>query len=251
MSQAFRNFGSRAKRFSATLVSALYPPLCLACGEELSEDGFCARCWSETQFILGTVCDSCGTPLLGEKLKEAIHCDSCLKQPAEWQRGRAAALYDGGAAKVIMSLKYADRWDLAGPLADYMITAGRDVLVADIVVPVPLHWRRLISRKYNQAALLSGKISQRESLLHIPDLLVRKKRTVVQKGMDRDTRFENQTEAIGINRKYEDLIAGKRILLVDDVMTTGATLSACALALKNAGSGDVNILVFARVAKPL
>lgn len=238
------------KQLWQKLVESIYPPLCLSCGTELQTDGFCGSCWQETKFITGLVCDACGTPLLGEDENSAF-CDTCLKDPPSWQRGRAAAVYHGGAAKSVMALKYADRWDLAKPLANYMTSTEPSVLETDIVVPVPLHWARLFKRKYNQAALLSREVARRLDQTHIPDLLIRKKRTTIQKSMDREARFQNLQNAFSVSPKYKASIQGQRILLIDDVMTTGATLSACANALKASGSGDVNVLVFARVAKPI
>ena len=233
------------------LISALYPPLCLACRDEVEDEGFCGSCWAETDFIVGNICDACGAPLFSDDASSTAYCDTCLASPPDWQRGRAAVLYNGGGARVIMALKYADRWDLAKPLAHFMISAARDILPADIVAPVPLHWRRLFTRKYNQAALLSAAVSDKLDTKHIPDLLHRHKHTVVQKDMNRETRLQNQMNAISMNPKFKDAVQNKRILLIDDVMTTGATLSACADACKSAGSRDVNVLVFARVAKPL
>jgi len=232
------------------LIESLYPPLCLGCSTEISTDGFCGACWQETHFINGLVCDACGTPLLGDANTTA-YCDTCLNEPPSWQRGRAAAIYNGGAAKSVMALKYADRWDLAKPLAKFMLATDPSVLETDLVAPVPLHWSRLLRRKYNQAALLSQTISDTLDKPHIPDLLVRRKRTTIQKSMDREQRFDNLKDAFDLNARFGRRVQGKSVLLIDDVMTTGATLSACAKALKAAGSGDVNVLVFARVAKPL
>jgi len=244
-------FAERLKSGSGVLaqkiVRMLFPPQCLSCSEELETEGFCGKCWRETQFITGTKCDACGVMLAGEE-EDGLYCDTCLREPSKWQRGRAAAVYHGGAAKSVMALKYADRWDLARPLARYMLKVGEPVLKADIVAPVPLHWTRLMRRKFNQAALLSKEIALATRQEHLPDLLVRNRITVIQKSMDREERKKNLQNAFSVNSKLEKRLKGKRILLIDDVMTSGATLSECADACKRAGSGDVNVLVFARVA---
>ena len=239
---------STTKTMSEQLVRALFPPQCLACSVELDTDGFCGKCWGETQFITGAVCDACGVMLEGDH-EAGEFCDICLRDPPQWQRGRAAAVYYGGAAKSVMALKYGDRWDLARPLAQYMIAAGAPVLDADIIAPVPLHWTRMAKRKFNQASLLSNEISKAKGIAHIPDLLRRVRKTKIQKSMDREERFDNLREAFEVSKSYQSKIAGQRVLLVDDVMTSGATLSACAAACRAHGSGDVNVLVFARVAQ--
>ena len=229
------------------IVRTLLPPQCLSCSEELETEGFCGKCWGETQFITGAKCDACGVMLAGEE-EDGLFCDTCLKEPPKWQRGRAAALYHGGAAKSVMALKYADRWDLARPLAKYMLNAGEPVLQADIVAPVPLHWTRLLRRKFNQAALLSKEIAMATGQEHLPDLLFRNRITAIQKSMDRVERQRNLKDAFSVNSKFKKYLKGKRILLIDDVMTSGATLSECADSCKRVGSNDVNVLVFARVA---
>ena len=229
------------------LKHGIYPPLCMSCSAETDSDGLCAECWTNTQFIEGNICDCCGTPLPGDD--DGIHCDSCLKYPPAWDRGRAAVVYDGGGRRIALALKHGDRLDLAKPSARWMVSNGIDVLNVDIIVPVPLHWSRFLKRRYNQAALLGASVSKITSIKQIPDMLVRHKRTPAQKGLSRSERLENQRGAIKINKRLQPVIKGSNVLLIDDVMTTGATLSACAEACKEAGSADVNVLVFARVAR--
>lgn len=193
------------------------------------------------------MCDSCGAPLPGAS--DEFHCDACLRFPPSWKRGRAAVVYDGGGRRIILALKHGDRLDLAKSAAKWMVSKGEDVLDVDVMVPVPLHWTRFLKRRYNQAAVLSAAISKETEIENIPDLLIRHRRTSMQKGMSRTERFENQRGALKLNKRFQDTIKGKRVLLVDDVMTTGATLSACAEVCRAAGSEDVNVLVFARVAR--
>jgi len=183
---------------------------------------------------------------------DGIPCDDCLRRPPAWKQGRAIAVYHGGARRISLALKHGDRLDMGPVMARWMIDAGRDVLQsADIIAPVPLHWTRLVKRRYNQAAELSKRIAQQAGVQHIPDLLTRFKRTSMQVQMSRDDRFENQRAALRVTPRFEQAIQKKRILLVDDVMTTGATLSACAEACMSADADHVNVLVFARVARPL
>lgn len=229
------------------VLQAVYPALCMSCGKETDSAGLCAVCWAQTQFIEGHVCDCCGVPLPGDA--DHVHCDACLKYPPAWQRGRAAVLYDGGGRRIALALKHGDRLDLAKGVAQWMVYNADDLLGVDLIVPVPLHWTRFFKRKYNQAAILSEAVSKRTGIRHVPDILLRNKATPMQKGLSRAERLKNQRGSICANNRYKDAVLGRKILLIDDVMTTGATLSACAEVLKEAGSKDVNVLVFARVAR--
>jgi predicted amidophosphoribosyltransferase len=165
-------------------------------------------------------------------------------------RGRAALLYRDNARKLVLALKHGDRTDLARPAAQWMMRVARPLLQPGMVVaPVPLHWLRLLTRRYNQAALLSSRIATASGLAHCPDLLVRARNTRSQEGRDRDARFRNVGGAFRIPPRHREKIAGRPVLLVDDVMTSGATLAAGAEACRAAGAASVSVLVLARVAK--
>jgi ComF family protein len=188
--------------------------------------------------------------MLGEP--DGVPCDDCLYHPKPWSQGRAVAVYAGGARRITMGLKHGDRLDMGPTLARWMASAGADVLAqSDIVAPVPLHWTRLLKRRYNQAVEISRHLVIGHNVEHIPDLLTRTKRTSMQKDMTRDERFENQRNALKVTDRFTDSMRRKRVLIIDDVMTTGATLSACAEVCISAGAANVNVLVFARVARPL
>ena len=151
---------------------------------------------------------------------------------------------------MVLALKHADRIDLARPAARWMAAIAGPILQPGMLVaPVPLHWLRLLRRKYNQAALLSGHVAEQTGLDHCPDLLLRTRRTPSQEGRDRDGRFANLAEALRANPRRSDRMQGRPVLLIDDVMTSGATLAAAADACLGAGSGPVSVLVMARVAK--
>jgi len=229
----------------------LYPPQCLSCGALVTTDfGLCGTCWRDTPFITGLVCDRCGVPLPGEDPGHPVLCDDCRTIARPWARGRAALLYKDNGRRIVLALKHGDRLDYARPAAGWMWRAAVPILVPDmVVVPVPLHWLRLLKRRYNQAALLSGALAKAAGLAHCPDLLARRRNTQSQEGRDRDGRFANLVDALRLNPARGHLIKGRPVLLVDDVMTSGATLAAATEACLASGATEVSVVVLARVAK--
>lgn len=230
----------------------IFPPQCVSCGDLVeSEFSLCGPCWRDTWFVAGLVCDLCGAPLPGEEEDGAtVHCDDCLRTPRPWQRGRAALIYKDNARRLVLALKHGDRTDLARPAARWMLQAARALLSPDLlVVPVPLHRWRLLRRRYNQAALLGRGIAQGAGLDFCPDLLLRPNRTAIHDGMGFEQRFANMASAIVANGARTRLARGRRILLIDDVMTSGATLGAAAEACHAAGAKEVLTLTLARAVK--
>lgn len=229
----------------------IFPPRCIACGGAVDDDfGLCGACWRETPFIAGHVCDACGSPLPGEADGQGDLCDDCLAMPRPWAQGRAALLYRDSARRMVLALKHGDRLDLVGPMASWLHRAAAPLLRPDMVVaPVPLHRFRLLRRRYNQSALLSQALARRAGLTGCADLLQRRRATPSQEGRDRSARFANLAGAIRVHPRRAALVAGRPVLLVDDVMTSGATLAAAAEACLDAGASTVSVLVLARVAK--
>lgn len=229
----------------------LYPPQCISCGEAVISDfGLCIACWQATPFISGLVCDQCGTPLPGQDRRERVLCDDCLTIARPWEKGRAALIYGDNARSLVLALKHGDRMDLARPAAAWMAKVAEPILKPDmLVVPVPLHWLRLFRRKYNQAALLSKAIAALAGLAHCPDALVRRRPTGSQDGKTRDGRFANLLDAFAVPPRRKVVVRGRDIVLVDDVMTSGATFAAATEALFTAGARSVSVLSLARVAK--
>ena len=238
----------------ARMQSALelvYPNQCVLCDELVEEgSGLCGPCWRETPFVAGVVCDKCGTPLMGESDGHAVHCDDCMAFPRPWNRGRAALVYGGKGRRMVLSLKHGDRQDIAGPAARWMHRAAGPLMSPEtVLVPVPLHWMRMLKRRYNQSALLATAIAKSAGVQVSPRALQRARNTDRQDGKSLDQRFANMGDAIRPHPKYGVLMKGRPVVLVDDVMTTGATLSACTDACLSAGAAQVDIVTLARVAK--
>lgn len=234
-----------------SVIRAIYPAQCVACDvPTVAEFGLCGSCWGDAQFIGGLVCDTCGTPLPGDDCGEIVQCDDCMTIARPWDRGRAALVYTGVGRRLVLSLKHGDRTDLARPAALWMTRVIRPLLNDDtVLVPVPLHWIRLARRRYNQAALLAHALGHAVERPVCADALLRPKNTKSLEGHNRDARFAVLAGAIVPNPKRAAQIDGKSVLLVDDVMTSGATLAACAEAAKAAGAANVSIVTLARVVK--
>lgn len=231
-----------------TIVSAVYPSVCLGCGEMVDSDfGLCGSCWRDTWFIGGCVCDGCGVPLLGEDEAETF-CDSCLTAPRPWRKARAAILYRGMGRKLVLGLKHGDRQDVVRPAANWLRVAARDLLIDPncLIAPIPLHWLRRLKRRYNQSALLAQALAQQTGYGWCPDLLLRPRMTPSLEGKSREERFDTLKGSITINPRRRRQMIGRSVLLIDDVMTSGATFSAASRACLDAGAEHVNVLALAR-----
>lgn len=236
--------------FLQTALHMIYPSHCVLCDEILEANhALCAACWRDTPFISGLACDTCGQGLHGES-KTIEQCDDCQSIARPWDKGRAAFEYSENGRRLVLSLKHGDRQDLVLPAAKWMCRSGADILQsADVLVPVPLHWSRLVMRRFNQAAILAQRIGHQTGIKTVPDGLVREKRTGDQNGKSVEERFKNLKGVISPNPKRIDQIAGKRVVLIDDVMTSGATLAASTEACFAAKAAAVSVLVLARVTK--
>ena len=215
-----------------------------------SDFGLCGTCWRDTPFIGGTVCDACGVPLMGDPDGFRLECDDCMTTPRPWVQGRAALLYQDKARQLVLGLKYGDRSEIARPAGLWLARAGREFLKDGMLIaPVPLHWSRLLGRRYNQSALLAKSLAYQSGLAFCPDLLVRTKRTTPQDGKSAATRFADLEGTISAHPKRRHQMAARPVVLVDDVMTSGATLAACARACLAGGAREIYVLALARVAK--
>jgi ComF family protein len=224
------------------------PPLCPACREPVGDTaGLCAQCWAKLSPIERPFCERLGTPFVYDP-GPGILSMQAIADPPSYRRARAAVRYDEIARALVHAFKYGDRLDLAPTMGRWMARAGAELLSdADVVVPVPLHWRRLWARRFNQSALLAKIVGQKQRIEVVHDALKRVKATPQQVGLSKAERALNMQGAFRVEKNDRVKIAGRRVLLLDDVLTSGATVDTCSRALLRAGARHVDVLVFARV----
>lgn len=243
--------GALLRSGASGLVRLLYPPVCAGCGMFVAGSGaLCSTCWGSVRFIEKPFCEVSGAPF-DHDLGAGMVSPDVIANPPPYERARAAVFYDGAARKLAHGLKYSDRADLAGMMARWMMRAGRDVLDdSDVIVCVPLHRRRMFSRRYNQSAELARAIARLTGKQFEPGGLRRVRATRQQVGLGLMARQDNVRGAFAVPADRTPVIAGLRVLLVDDVLTTGSTVEAATRALLRAGAERVSVLTFARVASP-
>ncbi|HUF87082.1 MAG TPA: ComF family protein [Thermohalobaculum sp.] len=235
-----------------TLVEALFPPACPACrGETASAASLCAECWAGTLFLSGRGCSACGRDVPGLAAPgPGFLCDTCQAHPPGWDRGASVFAYEGAGRRLVLALKHGDRLDMLAMLGPWMARAGRRLVAeADLVVPVPMHWTRRLKRRFNQSEELARALCRAAGRADAlaPRLLRRQRRTASQDGRNRAARAENLRGAIALAPGAAAQLEGRRVLIVDDVLTTGATFDACAAACREAGAAGVDILALALV----
>ena len=236
------------RRGANLLLDAVLPPRCLACGVGVALPGhLCADCWMAVDFIAPPFCACCGAPFPHDFGPNAL-CIGCAGRPPVFDAARAAINYGAVGRKIILGFKHHDRTSAAPALANWLLQAGGELITrSDVISPVPLHWVRQFFRKYNQSALLARRLGDVTGLPVVPDLLVRTRRTAVQARLPRSKRVDNLRGAFAVKPSLCGFVAGRRVLLNDDVMTTGATVGACCKVLRNAGAAEIRVLTLARV----
>lgn len=232
-----------------TALRAVYPPECLACAAQVDREfALCADCWSQTPFILGAACDACGMALPGHSSAGVLHCDTCRQRPPLWDQGRAILSYGGIARQLVLGLKYGDRTDIARAAGPWFARALPSLDLDDpVLVPIPLFRGRLWRRRYNQSALLAQSIARVADIDILADALLRIRATPSLDGKSPAERHALLDGAIAPHPKRQ--VSGREVLLIDDVMTTGATLGAACNALRDAGAKKVSVMVLARAGK--
>ena len=242
------DFARPVLHFGRQLFDVILPPRCKKCGALVVEDdGLCSDCWASVTLLGPPCCASCGLPFDYDVGPGAL-CGACMAVPPSFDVARSALVYDDVSREMILRFKYGSDEALCRLFARWMVSAGADLFAAQsIIVPVPLHpWRR-IRRRFNQSALLATEIARLTGLPHDPLSLVRVKRTPSQGGLGRKARKLNVRGAFAVRPDRRERIAGRRIILIDDVWTSGATAEACIRACRRAGAGSVSLLTLARV----
>ena len=235
--------------FLKFILNFIFPPHCLVCNKNLfSNDGLCNDCLEQLQFITKPFCNCCGYPfdLQEYEVLNTFLCSKCLKKHYKFDKARSVVCYNDMSKNIILPFKHADKTRYKNFIANLLIKTGTELLKdTDIIIPVPIHFTRLLKRKYNQATLIGNVISKNTAITIYYDVLFRIKKTKSQGHLTVKQRQKNVLNAFTV--KNSDKIKGKNILLIDDVFTSGATLNECAKVLKKVGVKKIYILTFARV----
>jgi ComF family protein len=236
--------------FAATM-DALVPPTCPICRRFMQKQhGICGACWQDLNFITGPVCRITGHPMPVDLGAQTINLAAQMRPPP-YHMARAAFAYDGSAAELIKRFKFRDRVDLADFFAPHMLRCAAEMVQDGVIyVPVPLHRWRLLARRFNQSAALCRALARLSPYGVETNALRRIRATPHQIGLSRDARRRNLHGAFAVPEKYRPRLVGRTVILVDDVLTTGATVEACSKILKAAGVKQVEVLTIARVVMP-
>lgn len=247
-----RDLASTLKAVGHKLVDTVLPTQCVSCYQRTFDGGrVCASCWCELEFIEQPLCDRTGVPFAFDPGDGVVSLQA-LARPPVWQRARAGVVFDDASRKIIHALKYYDRFEVGDMMAQTMARAGADLLKdADFILPVPLHRYRLWKRRFNQAAHLAKMISEKSTIPTYNGLLLRARATRQQVGLQTKDRRDNVKGAFRVDEADRNKLYGAKVVLIDDVITTGATASACVQTLLDAGCQQVDVLVFALVNNPL
>jgi ComF family protein len=231
------------------LLNFLFPPQCLICDTVVVAQGtLCLECWNKVRFITDPFCACCGEPFDFTIGKDAL-CGGCLHERPPYGRGRSVFRYDEHSRALVLKLKYADQLHLSVIYGQWLTNFSKELIaVSDVIIPVPLHYWRFIGRRYNQSAILANALSKQCALPVLPDGLKRIRSTQPQPGLTRKQRRDNVKGAFIAHPRHIEQIKGKTVLLIDDVMTTSATIHECSRVLLKAGAMQVNVLTLARKA---
>ena len=243
----------RPGRLAAAALDLLLPPTCILCSASVDAPGLlCGACFGGLSAIGEPCCHCCGAPFeLAWHAIEGGLCQRCIDTPPPFERARAALNYDKASRRLVLPFKHGDRTEFAVILARLMARAGAQLLRdADIIVPVPLYRRRLFVRRYNQAALLARELGRMTGRSAILDALTRGRATATLGRKSAAERRDEVAGAFAVRARRANLLSGRRILLIDDVMTSGATAAACGDCLLEAGAAAVDVLVAVRVPDP-
>lgn len=228
----------------------ILPPRCIGTGEIVDKQGMIAPAlWQDLDFIAPPYCSQCGSPFdFEDSFEDTTLCGDCLTKPPVFDTARSALRYNDASRRLLLRFKYSDQQHAAVTFARWLHHAGlTELQSADYILPVPLHWRRFWQRRFNQSALLALALSRLTDIAVLPDILLRKRFTGPQKGLSRRARQKNVRMAFTVDPAKAWKIKDKHLILIDDVLTSGATANECAKLLKRKGAARVTVLTVARV----
>lgn len=245
-----KTFAEKIRVLGVKAVDTILPPRCVVSGEPVERQGMIApQVWAGLDFIETPFCVSCGLPFSFE-VEEGLLCAACLDHPPPFESARAALRYNDTSRDLILGFKHADKTFAVKAFAPWLRRTGVEVLEdADLLVPVPLHYWRLVARRYNQAALIAFELSREAKIECVSDALLRTRATASQGHMNAGERHENVKRAFAVNPRRKEALEGKTVILIDDVYTTGATVKECTKALLKGGVRAVHVLTLARVVR--
>lgn len=251
VSSVLQQMSEAGRRLGSGLLDVAVPLTCHGCRASVTAPGgLCPQCWGDLELVGAPVCDVYGTPMSHDAGPGAVSARA-IESPPGWHRARGAAVFNDASQRLVHALKYRDSHEVISTMARMMVQAGRDLLAeADVVAPVPLHRWRLWSRRYNQSALLAAEIARLSGKSYKADLLERVRNTRSQVGLGQGERSRNVKGAFRVQQRHVPLVAGANVVLIDDVMTSGATAGECARTLVKAGAGRAELIVFALVSTP-
>lgn len=236
----------KLRNFLISVGAVIMPSHCLICNKIIANGYFCAKDFSGLRFLTDPACAICFQPFEFEQGDGAC-CAACLAKKPKYERAIAVMRYDEISKKFIFSFKYFDRIDLSKFFAKLMLNQAKEmIMLADFIVPIPLHKKRLGQRKYNHSALIAKDLAKLTKIKLIYDLVTRKRNTKSQSSLSKIGRSQNIKGAFAFNEKYLSKVKGKNILLIDDVITTGATINECCKVLKKAGIRKIFVLTLAK-----
>ena len=245
----------KIKEITQIALDTILPPRCVVTGEMVDRQGMIApSAWTEMDFINAPMCDKCGVPfgfeVDGVEGEDGTHCLQCLDYPPPFDSARASLKYNDQSRDMILGFKHADQTHAARAFVPWLKNAGAEMLEeADVLIPVPLHRWRLLKRRYNQSAIIAHYLAKDMNIPVLHEGLIRTRATPTQGHLNFEQRRKNVKRAFVVNERYLSDIKGKKVVLIDDVYTTGATVKECTKALKRAGVKEVHILTLARVAR--
>ncbi len=228
------------------ILELIFPKKCIICKSHRINSHLCIDCWKKIDFISKPNCSVCSYSFEYEPLKEAL-CGACILSYPMYDKAIAAFKYNENSKELIHQFKYKDNLHILNFLADLLSMSGKDIIKqTDIITVVPMHKKKFLKRGYNQAALLAMKIAKKYNLKYLPELLIKKKNIIPQADLKKKERIENVKNVFKYNYKYLNCVEGKNILLIDDVITTGATINECCKILKDKNPNKIFVLALAK-----